>query len=325
MMTRPDRRSVLAGMASGVAASALPAAIWPGPAFAQPWIPQRASARVIVDNDFEGDPDGLVALAHQLLADKTRTVLITSSLVDPKLSTYPEGTATIEGAKLAAELVAQIPSAKGIPIKAGRDGARKGPPSDAAKAIVAEAMRDDPLPLIFTCGGPLSNLADALELEPRIAGRIASVVWIGGGNWPDGGWEYNLATDIEAARHVIERTKIPFWQVPQNAYRQMQMSVAELAADMRATSPLGRWIYDKFTTPPAFVDLGGTWPMGDSPLTLLTALTTESSKAVDRTARRIKPDCTYGEEIAGRQIKVFEQIDVRLTWADFVARLKLAA
>lgn len=320
MTTRPDRRSVLQGIAGGITAACLP-----GPALAQPWIPQRASARVIVDNDFEGDPDGLVALAHQLLAEKTRTVLVTVSLVDPKLSTYAEGTATREGARLATELMAQIPAAKGIPVRPGRDSARKGPPSDAAKAIVAEAMREDALPLIFTCGGPLTNLADALALEPRIADRISSVVWIGGGNWPDGGWEYNLATDIDAARAVIEDTRIPFWQVPQGAYRQMQMSMAELAADMRATSPLGRWIYDKFTTPPAFVDLGGTWPMGDSPLTLLTALTTESSKAVDRTARRINADCTYGAEIPGRQIRVFEQIDARLTWADFVARLKLAA
>ena len=31
-------------------------------------IPQKPGARVIVDNDFAGDPDGLIALAHQLLA-----------------------------------------------------------------------------------------------------------------------------------------------------------------------------------------------------------------------------------------------------------------
>ncbi len=49
-------------------------------------IPQRPSARVIVDDDFAGDPDGLAALAHQLLTPKTRVTLVTSSAVDPKLA-----------------------------------------------------------------------------------------------------------------------------------------------------------------------------------------------------------------------------------------------
>ena len=65
--------------------------------------------------------------------------------------------------------------------------------------------------------------------------------------------------------------------------------------------------------------------MGDSPLVLLTALSTESSRWVDRPARRINPDGTYGEEIPGRMIRVFETLDVRLVWADFLARLRLAA
>ena len=48
-------------------------------------IPQKASRRVIIDNDFAGDPDGLVAAAHQLLQAKTQTVLITASALLPKL------------------------------------------------------------------------------------------------------------------------------------------------------------------------------------------------------------------------------------------------
>ena len=51
-------------------------------------ITQRVSARVIVDNDFAGDPDGLAALAHQLLSKKTETVLITVSGLDPELAKF---------------------------------------------------------------------------------------------------------------------------------------------------------------------------------------------------------------------------------------------
>ena len=66
-----DRRSFI-GAAGALAASiAADARVLPA---------GRASlARVIIDNDFAGDPDGLVALAHQLLNARTRVTLITSS------------------------------------------------------------------------------------------------------------------------------------------------------------------------------------------------------------------------------------------------------
>lgn len=183
-------------------------------------------------------------------------------------------------------------------------------------------MRDDPLPLYITCGGPLTNIAAALRLEPRIAKR-ATLVWIGGGRYPEGGWEYNLNCDLASARQVIEQSAIPLWQIPQNAYRLMQMSNAELRVRMAGASPFGRWLYAQFTHPPAFIDVGGSWPLGDSPTVLLTAISQESSLSVERLARRILPDGRYGEEIAGRNIRVFETLDARLTFEDFFALLAL--
>ena len=288
-------------------------------------IPQKVAARVIVDNDFAGDPDGLVALAHQLLAPKTRVVLVTTTAVDPKLATNvpPERSAAV-GRDLAMELIQRAGATSSPPVIAGPEAGASRRIGNAAKAIVQEAMRDDPLPLLFTCGGPLTNLAAALELEPAIAQRL-TVVWIGGGPYPDGGWEYNLAMDADAARRVIEQSTVPLWQVPQDAYRQMQVSVAELTADLRPISPFTHWLYDCFTSPPEWVDLGGAWPLGDSPLVLLTAISTESSVHRDRTARRIEGDLRYGAEVPGRTLRVYESVDVRLAYADLLARLRLAA
>ena len=320
MILQPTRREMLAFGLAGASITLLPAI-----ARAQRWIPQKPSARVIVDNDFAGDPDGLVALAHQLLAPKTRVTLLTASLLDPKFSAaeFPKGDTATAGAKVARELMQRL-GVPAVPVAAGHDKLAVKTPSDAARAIVAEAMRDDKLPLFFTCGGPLTNLAEALTLEPRIASRM-TLVWIGGGDYPSGAWEYNLNVDVDAARMVIERSKIPVWQVPLPTYRQMQISVAELAADMRTISPFSAWLYDRFTSPPDFIDLGGAWPMGDTPLVLATALPTESSVIRDVPARRIKDDNTYGEEIPGRTVRLFEQVDVRLQWQDFLARLKLHA
>lgn len=290
-----------------------------------PTIPQRASARVIVDNDFAGDPDSLVALAHQLLTPKTRTVLVTSSALDSKFpGPVPAGETARAGRALALELMRQARFKASPPVLAGAEVLGQHGPTEAARAIVAEAMREDKLPLFFTCGGPLTNLAAALALEPRIASRM-TLIWIGGGNYPAGGWEYNLAADPEAARAVIERSAMPVWQVPQGAYRQMAYSVAAMRDTLRPISPFARWLYERFTNPPAFIDVGGSWPLGDSPTVLLSAITAESSRSIEVDARRILPDLTYGEAIPGRKVRVFETLDARLTFDDFVALMRLHA
>lgn len=317
------RRGALgAGLASAFAATARLGAATPR------MIPQKAGARVIVDNDFSGDPDALLALAHQLLAPRTRVPLLTSSFISEefKVPGVIPGQTARQGHDMAIELIRRLKPGQSPLVVSGAEGPMKAnrEPGAAARAIVAEAMRDDPLPLIFSCGGPITNLAEALRLEPAIAGRM-QVIWIGGGGYPDGGWEYNLAMDAEAARAVIERSKVPFWQVPQPAYRQMGYSVAEMAADLRPISPFTRWLYDRFTNPPDFVDVGGAWPMGDSPPVLLSALTTETSVSREIPARRIGPDFKYGDVIPGRTVRVFETLDARMTHADLLARLKLHA
>jgi inosine-uridine nucleoside N-ribohydrolase len=99
--------------------------------------------------------------------------------------------------------------------------------SDAADAIIAEAMANSDLPLFVTLGAGLTELASAYLLEPRIAGRFTAV-WIGGpehrGHAPapprhDGpdDSEYNTRIDIDAARVVFD-APIPLWQVPRNVY-----------------------------------------------------------------------------------------------------------
>ena len=318
------RRSALTWLAAAL--STRPAAAQGDAAFEARRIPQRASRRVIIDNDFAGDPDGFVAAAHQLLSPKTQTVLVTASALLPKLKVPGVNMAASadDGAVLAQEMLRRMALPESPPVVAGSNRLGTLEPSAAAEAIVREAMRNHPLPLFFTCGGPLTNLAAALRMEPAIAQRL-TVVWIGGGPYPDGGWEYNLASDLPAAREVIERSRVPLWQVPQDAYRQVQMSMAELQADLRPISPFTRWVYSRFTNPPDFVDLGGTWPQGDNPLVLLTALSTESSRSREMSARRLRDDMTYGEVVPDRRIRVFEQLDVRLIVADLLAQLKLHA
>lgn len=319
-----SRRRALALLCGGAAVS-MPG--WRAMAQLARLIPQRVSARVIVDNDFAGDPDGLVALAHQLLSPKTRTVLVTSSALNGKfVDKALAGRSAAAGDATAAELIGKMGLASAPPVVTGSEsfGDGQGQVSAAARAIVSEAMRDDPLPLFVTCGGPLTNVAAALRLEPAIAKRM-TLVWIGGGPYPEGGWEYNLATDVAAARRVIEGSDVALWQVPQNAYHQMQMSVAEMTTRLRTVSPLGQWLYERYTRLPSFVTLGGACDLGDSPMVLLTAISDESSRYENRTAQRIADDFRYGAMVPGRTIRVFESLDVRLAFEDLFALLQLQA
>ena len=62
-----------------------------------------------------------------------------------------------------------------------------------------------------------------------------------------------------------------------------------------------------------------------SPPVLLTAIATESSVYADRTAQRILDDLRYGEPIPGRELRVYDRLDARLTFEDLLSKLRLHA
>jgi inosine-uridine nucleoside N-ribohydrolase len=268
-----------------------------------PQLRLAVQSRVVVDNDWSGDPDGLVALAHHLLSPTNRVVAVTSSFINPVFG-VPEG--ATDGAVLARELVDLIAAPESPPVHAGSNGPFGDSASAAADAIVAEALRDDPLPLFLVCAGPLTNVAQALQQEPGIAQRL-TLVWIGGALDPAAA-EYNRDTDPRAAEFVFATPGLTIWQFPLETYRRCAYSVAELEADLGGSGRVGRWLWTRFTELPLpdFVQLGGVWPLGDSPPVLVTALDDGSS--------------SYRTTPNGR---VYTGVDVRLLFADMLAKLRL--
>lgn len=276
----------------------------------RPRLRLRALCRVIVDNDFAGDPDGLAALAHHLVAPSNRVELITSSFLNQSLP-GPHPTAA-DGAALAAELVRVVGGVSPVVVAGSERGFDPAAvtANAAAEAIVAEARRDDPLPLYLVCGGPLTNVAEALRQAPDIAARL-TLVWIGGST-REGVFEYNRDTDPEAARFVFGLPELGIQQFPLEAYRRCAYSIAELEHDLAGSGRLGAWLWEHFTSPPDWVVLGGIWPLGDSPPVLVTALTDESS--------------TYTETPAadGRGARrIYTDVDFRLLVGDMLARFRL--
>lgn len=75
----------------------------------------------------------------------------------------------------------------------------------AVNFLVKTIMESEPGTITLAPTGPLTNIAMALRMEPRIAERVSEVVLMGGG-FHEGNWsavaEFNIIVDPEAA-HVV--------------------------------------------------------------------------------------------------------------------------
>jgi purine nucleosidase len=298
--------------------------------------------RVISDNDYAGDPDGLVQLAHLLLSATVEVPFVISSHLP--LDAFNADRRSAARGVIEARRVAALCKRLDLKIVAGSELALRSRTepiaTEAAKAIVAEALRDDTsLPLFVTCGGGLTEIASAWLMEPRIAERV-TLVWIGGHEYDDvapppgaGDLEYNTSIDPTAAQVIFNDSDLHLWQVPRNTYRMAMTSRAELLLRM-ATTDLGRHLFERLghvvdQLRSHGLNLGETYVLGDSPLVLLTALWSgfepapSSSPWTTRRCPHVLDSGLYGGHPDGRAIRVFTGIDTRLMFEDFYAKLAL--
>jgi purine nucleosidase len=302
--------------------------------------------RVIIDNDFSGDPDGLVQLAHHVLSPSVSIPLIVGSHLSPFQPWDKSPHQASDAAAKARALLATLGRAATPPVVAGAErpisSRRSWQPSAASRAIVREAMRNDiATPLYYAAGGGLTDLALAWLAEPKIETRL-KLVWIGGGEHPGlalpppgpAEAEYNLMTDLLAAQIIFNESAIEIWQVPRDAYRQMLMSTAELA-DLAADSPLGAYLKREIDTITATIarmipvpSVSETWVMGDNPLVTLTALQSSfqpdpsSSRYVALPTPRLDDQGAYQARPDARPMRVYTSIDAGLTFRDMASKFR---
>jgi inosine-uridine nucleoside N-ribohydrolase len=300
-------------------------------------------SRVIIDNDFSGDPDDLYQVVHHLLspAVEIRAVIASHLRPDDPLDPGP-GTAANARAVIA-DVFARMGLDSVDVIHQGAAEAIAGDaPQDspAARAIIAEAMRDDvSTPLFYAAGGGLTDLASAYLLEPRIARRL-TLIWIGGAEHdglavpPVGAMpiEYNLLIDVDAARVLFAAPDLTIWQIPRDVYRQCLVTDAELRHRVASAGPLGRYLYDEVAHEQQRVhdhglEVSESYALGDSPLVLLTALRStfeadsSSSSYVERPTPEITADGAYRPIRGARPMRVYTRVDVRLMFEDFYLKL----
>lgn len=301
--------------------------------------------RLIVDNDFSGDPDGLFQLAHLLLSPSVEVRAIIGSHLRVGDGFDRSATQADNAAKKVREVLQVMNVTKPIPVLAGSNTAMVNDSTpvknEAVSFIIQEASRTDTkLPLYVVCGAGLTEIASAALTNPQIADKL-TLIWIGGPEYsdlalPPPGYsevEYNLNIDRAAARAVFNRSALPLWQVPRNVYRQCLLSYAQLLTKVKPRGKTGAYLSSTLEALMAriqrFINIGETYVLGDSPLVLLTALQSSfepdpsSSQYVVRQAPRINQAGTYAHNHKGRPIRVYTQLDTNLMFADFFAKLEL--
>ena len=301
--------------------------------------------RVIVDNDFSGDPDGLFQLAHLLLSPSVEIRAIIGSHLKEGDGFDPSRTQAQNAAAKAKELLQVMKIKNNIPVLAGSNTAMPNDStpvkSDAVTFIIKEALRTDTKqPLYLLCGAGLTEIASALLTAPQISGKL-TLVWIGGPEYTDialpppnySSPEYNLNIDIAAARVVFNQSQIPVWQVPRNTYRQALLPYSQLLLKVAPQGKVGAYLTgvleSLMTRIQQYVNIGETYILGDSPLVLLTALQSSfeadpsSSAYVIKPAPIINTQGAYEYNHHGRNIRVYTRLDTELMFSDFFAKLEL--
>ena len=294
-------------------------------------LPMHRQIRVIISSDVDNEADDQFAIVHQLLTPMFDVRGVVAAHFESKAIT--PGTTMEKSYQELRKLMAAIdmddvPMLRGcaLPLKDEHDA----PESEGVDFIIREALRDDPRPLYVTAQGALTDVAAALNRCPEIGEKL-TVVWIGGFPYPMGGVEFNLMQDVAAGRALMA-SAAGVWQLPVTVYGTMEVSMAELASRVRPCGAVGRYLYDEieeynltFDEDAPGLRNGENWCLGDSPVVGALLGCGWRGNFHSETAPRIADDMRYLPNPGGKQIRVYDYVDVRFILEDMYAKLALCS
>ena len=341
---------VLVAALVSVALYAQPAGPGPGGNRPRPAM-QGGRVKVLVDNDLCGDGDGLFHLVHQLLCSSSEVRGIVGAHLGARSQAWGQSSGeavarnnaeiSVSRANEILELLGKIGA---ITVKPGAPGPMADPgipiESEGARLIIEEAHKASPeRPLYLLFGGPLTDIACAWLMDPSISKSVI-LVWIGGQEYPFGHpfppeyfrgnnlVEYNLRLDVKAAQTVFNQSNLSVWQIPRDVYRQALYSMAELDDKIAPLGKVGEYLTGKLG---GFARMADTYVLGDSPLCLVSTLTTTFEPGAagcfyeTTPAPAITDEGLYDFTRPGRDIIVYKSIDTRLLFGDMESRFRLFA
>lgn len=292
-------------------------------------VPPEKIVRVIVDTDAKNEADDQFAIVQALLSPKFENVGFIAAHYGAKRHTdsmersYRELETIFDKMHIPKKDTLYHGAIHALPDRV------TPVPSEGAELIIREAMKEDDRHLYVTFLGPLTDLASAYLMEPRIKDRLTAI-WIGGGRYPNGAQEFNLSNDIHAA-NVVFASGMDVWQVPKNVYEMIAVSLAELEYKVAPYGDIGAYLFEQITEyawepgpRKSSFRTGETWVLGDNPAIGL--ILYEHRFLYDKIpAPFITEDMNYVHTGKNPYIRVYNSIDSRLILDDMFAKIALFA
>lgn len=297
-------------------------------------VPEQKKIRMIVHTDCKNEADDQYAVAHHLMTPRFAVAGIIAGHFDKaNMGRYPEG-GTAQASYDEVMKVLDLMHVKDeYPVYMGSARALQDEktPIDCpgARFIIEEAMKDDPRPLFIAMQGAITDLASAILMEPKICERMTAI-WIGGGVYPEGGFEFNLMQDVHAA-NVVMKSSMPLWQVPMNVYKQMSVTLAELELKVKPYGEIGNYLFTQMAELNLKLADFPTWPHGEiwglGDQATIAVLMEENEKT--DIFEMVPAPCFDVETMKyihgqnNREIRVYHKLNDRLTLEDFFCKLQL--
>ncbi|MBX2999921.1 MAG: nucleoside hydrolase [Caldilineaceae bacterium] len=282
--------------------------------------PPQVKQRVIVNTDAKNEADDQYAIVHAILTPSFDL----HGIIPAHFGTAKSATSMQDSYDETILLLGLMGLEEEVRVEAGATHAMpdESTPIDSpgAQLIIEEALADDDRPLNIAFYGPLTDMASALLLEPKIADRNIRALWIGGGPWPNGGREYNLSNDIHAA-NVVMKSKLELWQIPRSTYRTMSVSYAELIEKIYPQGEIGKYLVEQLLEHNARTRPEMEYrSLGDSPCIGI-IMDPECGQWTWRPAPTFDQQMHYIHTGQYRPIRVYDNVNTRFIHEDLFAKL----
>lgn len=292
-------------------------------------VPEAAKIRVIVDTDAKNEADDQFAIVHHLLSPSFDVRGIVAAHFEQKNQyagdSMERSFREIEKLLALAEMD-DVPALRGcaMPLKHPQDA----PGSEGVDFLIREARRADSRPLFIAVQGAMTNVAAALNKAPDIADKI-TVLWNGGGPYPAGRPEFNVMQDPDAVR-VLLSSKAAVWQIPQNVYASLEVTLSEIAWKIAPCGRLGGYLLEQLAqnnleefNPHFLLRTGENWTLGDNTTVAVLLENRFRNHWYEAPAPILKDDLTYQVNPDGKPIRIYTDLDVRMTLEDLFSKMNL--
>lgn len=287
-------------------------------------VPDTSKIRLFIDTDAKNEADDQYAIMHFLLSPMIDIVGIGAAHFEKKDKSFLSVKKSYDEIKKVLELSniddinyylgSKTPIINSNPII-----------NDASLKIIEEAKKGH---IYVATLGALTNLAIALLIDPSIAENI-TVIMNGGGPYPLGRSEFNFMQDIEAAQIVLN-SNAEIWQIPQNVYASLEVSLAQLREKVYPCGEIGQYLFEQLVecnlkefNPNFMLRTGENWTLGDNATIAVLLMNRFRNNFEMIDVPNLNDDGTYKKANNSKKIRVYNFIDVELTLNDLFSKLKL--